>query len=393
MPFVGALRRNVLILAACQALMMSGSALIIATSALVGLALSKETIFATLPVACMFVGTLMVTFPASVLMKRIGRRAGFIIGLMVGFAGAMVATWAIVDHNFVAFAVGSFLIGILNGFGQYYRFAAADISGEAYRGRAISWVLAGGILAAFIGPNLANYSRDMLMGIPFAGSYASLLILYGLSILLVSQIQIAAPGEHERSGEQRPLAQIARQPKYLVAVIGAMIAYGVMNLVMTSTPLAMASHDHEFADMALVIQWHVLAMFAPSFFTGNLIARFGVTRIMSVGAILLLASILIGLSGISVFHFLFELVFLGLGWNFLFIGGTTLLTETYTAPEKAKAQGLNDLLVFGMVALTALSSGFLHEWVGWRALNYSVLPAVLLALGMVLWLGRRRQTD
>ena len=393
MPFVGALRRNVLILAVCQALMLSGSSLIVAASALVGLALSVEKVWATLPIACMYCGTLAVTFPASVLMKRIGRRGGFIIGLMVGFVGAMVATWAIVEHNFVAFAVGSFLIGNLNVFGQYYRFAAADLSGEAYRGRAISWVLAGGILAAFIGPNLANYSRDMLMGIPFAGSYASLLILYGLSILLVSQIQIAVPGEHERSGEQRPLAQIARQPKYLVAVIGAMIAYGVMNLVMTSTPLAMASHDHEFADTALVIQWHVLAMFAPSFFTGNLIARFGVTRIMSVGAILLLASILIGLGGISVFHFLFELVFLGLGWNFLFIGGTTLLTETYTAPEKAKAQGLNDLLVFGMVALTALSSGFLHEWVGWRVLNYSVLPAVLLALGMVLWLGRRRQTD
>ena len=393
MPFVGALRRNVLILAVCQALMLSGSSLIVAASALVGLALSVEKVWATLPIACMYCGTLAVTFPASVLMKRIGRRAGFIIGLMVGFVGAMVATWAIVEHNFFAFAVGSFLIGILNGFGQYYRFAAADISGEAYRGRAISWVLAGGILAAFIGPNLANYSRDMLMGIPFAGSYASLLILYGLSILLVSQIQIAVPGQHERSGEQRPLAQIARQPKYLVAVIGAMIAYGVMNLVMTSTPLAMASHDHEFADTALVIQWHVLAMFAPSFFTGNLIARFGVTRIMSVGAILLLASILIGLGGISVFHFLFELVFLGLGWNFLFIGGTTLLTETYTAPEKAKAQGLNDLLVFGMVALTALSSGFLHEWVGWRALKYSVLPAILLVLGMVLWLGRRRQAD
>jgi MFS family permease len=393
MPFVGALRRNVLILAVCQALMLSGSSLIVAASALVGLALSVEKVWATLPIACMYCGTLAVTFPASVLMKRIGRRGGFIIGLMVGFVGAMVATWAIVEHNFVAFAVGSFLIGILNGFGQYYRFAAADISGEAYRGRAISWVLAGGILAAFIGPNLANYSRDMLMGIPFAGSYASLLILYGLSVLLVSQIQIAVPGQHERSGEQRPLAQIARQPKYLVAVIGAMIAYGVMNLVMTSTPLAMASHDHEFSDTALVIQWHVLAMFAPSFFTGNLIARFGVTRIMSVGAILLLASILIGLGGISVFHFLFELVFLGLGWNFLFIGGTTLLTETYTAPEKAKAQGLNDLLVFGMVALTALSSGFLHEWVGWRALNYSVLPAILLVLGMVVWLGRRRQTD
>ena len=393
MPFVGALRRNVLILAVCQALMLSGSSLIVAASALVGLALSVEKVWATLPIACMYCGTLAVTFPASVLMKRIGRRGGFIIGLMVGFVGAMVATWAIVEHNFVAFAVGSFLIGILNGFGQYYRFAAADISGEAYRGRAISWVLAGGILAAFIGPNLANYSQDMLMGIPFAGCYVSLLILYGLSILLVSQIQIAVPGEHERSGEQRPLAQIARQPKYLVAVIGAMIAYAVMNLVMTSTPLAMASHDHEFSDMALVIQWHVLAMFAPSFFTGNLIARFGVTRIMSVGAILLLASILIGLGGISVFHFLFELVFLGLGWNFLFIGGTTLLTETYTAPEKAKAQGLNDLLVFGMVALTALSSGFLHEWVGWRALNYSVLPAILLVLGMVVWLGRRRQTD
>jgi predicted MFS family arabinose efflux permease len=391
MPFTGALRRNVLILSACQALLNSASTLIMTTSALIGFALADNKVWATVPVACMYGGSLLVTFPASVLMKAVGRRAGFLLGLVIGLAGAALATWAIVARDFAAFAAGSLLLGVSNGFGQYYRFAAADIGGTEYRSRAISWVLAGGVAAALIGPNLANYSRDILTGAPFAGSYASLLVLYGLSIVLVSQVQIPTPSGIERYGSQRPLIQIALQPTYLVAVTGAMIAYGVMNLVMTSTPLAMAGCGHAFSDTALVFQWHVLAMFAPSFVTGSLIQRFGVTRIMSVGALLLLASILTSLSGLEVGYFLVALVLLGLGWNFLFIGGTTLVTESYTASEKAKAQGLNDLLVFGTVALTAGSSGLLHQLVGWRALNIVVLPLVVLAFCMALWLSYHRR--
>jgi MFS family permease len=250
--------------------------------------------------------------------------------------------------------------------------------------------MVGGVVAAFLGPNIANWSRDVLFGVPFAGSYASLLILYGLSLVLIANLRIPMPDKEERSGSQRPLWQVATQPAFLVAAVGALLAYGVMNLLMTATPLAMVGNGHDFGDTVFVIQWHVVAMYGPSFFTGHLIQRFGVTRIMSIGAVMLAACVAINLSGLTVMHFWSALVLLGLGWNFLFVGGTTLLIETYTPAEKAKAQGLNDLLVFGTVAMSALASGFLHQLVGWTALNYLVLPAIALALGTTLWLDRRR---
>ena len=391
MSFSGALRRNVLILSACQALVLSGSCLIIATSALTGLSLAQNRLWATLPLSCMFVGTLLTTFPASLMMKRIGRRAGFMIGPLAGLVGAAVAIWAITERDFWLFCAGSFLIGVLNGVGYYYRFAAADISGSEYRSRAISWVLAGGVVAAFVGPNLAAFNRDLIAGFPFAGSYASLLVVYLLSILLASLLRIPPPTEAERYGAQRPLGKIARQPVFFVSVIGALIAYGVMNLVMTSTPLAMAGCGHSFSDTALVIEWHVLAMFLPSFFTGHLIVRFGVLRIMGVGVVLLFGSVAANLSGITVTHFVVGLTLLGLGWNFLFVGGTTLVTESYSPAEKAKTQGLNDLMIFGTVALTAAVSGVVHETAGWEMLNLLVLPFLLAALVLILWLSRARK--
>ena len=391
MSFSGALRRNVLILSACQALMLSGSSLIVATSALTGLSLATNSLWATVPLSCMYVGTLLTTFPASLLMKRIGRRGGFMIGPLAGLVGATIAIHAITERDFWLFCVGSFLIGMLNGVGHYYRFAAADISGSGYRSRAISWVLAGGVVAAFAGPNLAAFNRDLIVGFPFAGSYASLLILYSLLIILAALLRIPPPTEAERRGAQRPLSQIARQPVFFVPVIGALIAYGVMNLVMTSTPLAMAGCGHSFGDTAFVIEWHVLAMFLPSFFTGHLIVRFGVLRIMGVGVVLLFGSVAANLSGVTVTHFVVGLTLLGLGWNFLFVGGTTLVTESYSPAEKAKTQGLNDLMIFGTVALTAAVSGVVHETAGWEMLNLLVLPFLLAALALILWLSRARK--
>ncbi|MEK9785561.1 MAG: MFS transporter [Gammaproteobacteria bacterium] len=388
------LRRNVLILSGCQALMLSGSSLMIATSALIGFALSEDKLWATLPIGCLFLGTLLSTYPASMIMKRIGRRAGFMIGPIFGVAGAVLTLVAIMDQSFALFSAGSFLIGVLNGVGYYYRFAAADISDDVYRSRAISWVLVGGVLAAFIGPNLASFNRDLISGYPFAGSYASLIVVYALSVVLASRLDIPKPGTEERAGRQRSLWEIARQPTFLVAVVSAMVAYGVMNLVMTSTPLAMAGHNHSFSDTALVIQWHVIAMFTPSFFTGHLIARFGTLRVMAAGAIVLFASVAVALHGISVTHFVVALIFLGLGWNFLFIGATHLVTQSYVPAEKAKTQGLNDLLVFSTVALTALTSGMVHEIAGWEMLNELVLPAIGVALGAILLLGWfRRQSE
>lgn len=388
------LRRNVLILSGCQALMLSGSSLMIATSALIGFSLSEDKLWATLPIGCLFLGTLLSTYPASMIMKRIGRRAGFMIGPIFGVAGAVLTLVAIMDQSFALFSAGSFLIGVLNGVGYYYRFAAADISDDVYRSRAISWVLVGGVLAAFVGPNLASFNRDLISGYPFAGSYASLIVVYALSVVLASRLDIPKPGTEERAGRQRSLWEIARQPTFLVAVVSAMVAYGVMNLVMTSTPLAMAGHNHSFSDTALVIQWHVIAMFTPSFFTGHLIARFGTLRVMAAGAIVLFASVAVALHGISVTHFVVALIFLGLGWNFLFIGATHLVTQSYVPAEKAKTQGLNDLLVFSTVALTALTSGMVHEIAGWEMLNELVLPAIGVALGAILLLGWvRRQSE
>lgn len=388
------LRRNVLILSGCQALMLSGSSLMIATSALIGFSLAEDKLWATLPIGCLFLGTLLSTYPASMIMKRIGRRAGFMIGPIFGVAGAVLTLVAIMDQSFALFSAGSFLIGVLNGVGYYYRFAAADISDDVYRSRAISWVLVGGVLAAFIGPNLANFNRDLISGYPFAGSYASLIVVYALSIGLASRLDIPKPGAAERAGRQRSLWEIARQPTFLVAVVSAMVAYGVMNLVMTSTPLAMAGCNHSFSDTAVVIQWHVIAMFTPSFFTGHLIAQFGTLRVMAAGAIVLFASVAVALHGISVTHFVVALIFLGLGWNFLFIGATHLVTQSYVPAEKAKTQGLNDLLVFSTVALTALTSGMVHEIAGWEMLNKLVLPAIGVALGAILLLGWfRRQSE
>ena len=393
MSFSGALRRNVLLLSVCQALMLSGSSLIVATSALTGLSLASNSLWATVPLSCMYVGTLLTTFPASLMMKRIGRRAGFMIGPLAGLVGAAVAIHAITERDFWLFCAGSFLIGVLNGVGHYYRFAAADISGKVFRSRAISWVLAGGVVAAFVGPNLAAFNRDLIAGFPFAGSYASLLVVYSLSILLASFLRISPPTEVERHGSQRALKEIICQPVFFVPVAGALIAYGVMNLLMTSTPLAMAGCGHSFSDTAFVIEWHVLAMFLPSFFTGSLITRFGVLRIMGVGVLMLFASVAASLNGDSVAYFVAALVLLGLGWNFLFIGGTTLVTESYTSSEKAKTQGLNDLMIFGTVALTAGISGVVHEVAGWQMLNLLVLPFLLLALLLIIWFSRVRQSE
>jgi MFS family permease len=336
----------------------------------------------------MFVGSLSCAIPASLLMKRIGRRAGFSVGLVFALVGAVVATLGLLGNNFFLFCLGSLFIGIFNGFGQFYRFAAADAATETYRSRAISWVMAGGVIAAFVGPNLANWSQYLIAGTRFAGSYASLLVLYLISLSLIAWIRMPNPSVEERTQTGRPLSQIVKQPIFVVAALSAVAAYSVMNLIMTSTPLAMDGYGHHFEQTARVIQWHILGMYAPSFITGHLIRRFSCTRIMIVGTFLLALCVVVNLHGQSILHFWLALVLLGLGWNFLFIGGTTLVTEAYLPAEKAKTQGLNDFFVFGMVALTALTSGVLHQWLGWLTLNIVVVPMIVAALISVLWLDR-----
>lgn len=378
------MKRNVFILAICQALLVTTSSLLIASSALVGQQLANPAL-ATVPLGMQFLGMMSSTFPASLLMKHIGRRLGFMCGAVIGIGGGALATYAIFEHSFINFSLGCLMLGVFNGFGQFYRFAAADVATRDYRSRAISLVLAGGVVAAFAGPNLANLLRDTLT-VEFAGSYAAVIIIHGLALLLLTTLNIPPPSEEERTGKGRSLLAIASQPVYIVAVISAMIGYGVMNLVMAATPLAMDYYEHSFSSTAFVIQWHILGMFVPSFFTGHLIKRFGVLNIMSIGGVTLIGCVISSFSGVGFWHFWTGLVLLGIGWNFLFIGATNLLTETYQPAEKAKAQALNDFLVFGTVTVTAFSSGTLQHYFGWQMVNAGIIPLIVLVLAATTWL-------
>ena len=380
------MRRNVLLLAACQALLNSAASLILTTAALIGVALSPSTALVTLPLGLMFLAMMLAAMPASLLMRRIGRRAGFLLGALMGVSGGLLCAWGVHVGSFTAFCIGAVGLGVFNGVGQFYRFTAAEVATPAWRSRAISLVMAGGVVAAFVGPNLASFTRDLVAPAAFTGSFLALVALHGSSMLLLAFLRVPPPSFEESEGEGRPLARVARQPAFVVAVLGGMVSYGVMNLLMTSTPLAMAGCGFAFSDTAWVIQWHVLAMFAPSFVTGHVIRRLGAVNVVLAGGVMLLGCAVTNLLGVEMLNFWTALVLLGLGWNFMFIGSTTLLTECYRPAEKARAQGLNDLLVFGTVALTATSSGALHQTLGWSSLNAGVIPVIGLAVAAALWL-------
>jgi len=382
-------RRNVALLALGQALLVSTTSVVVATSSLVGSALAERPSWATVPLGVQFLAMMATAMPASLLMRRLGRRTGFVIGALCGLLGAGVAALAILAGSFLLFCAGSALLGVYVGFGQFYRFAAADVADQAHRSRAISLVLAGGVAAAFVGPNLARATAGLVPGATYAGSYAALVVLGVLAVGVLSRVRVPRPPPPAAGEHARRLSRVAAQPAYLVAVLCAVIAYGAMNVLMTSTPLAMSSFGLGFGAIALVIQGHVLGMFAPSFVTGRLIARFGVLEIMLAGAALIAACIAVNFSGQGRGHFVAALILLGVGWNFLFVGATTLLTTTYRGDEMARAQGLNDFLVFGTVAVTATSAGALQALLGWHTLNLWVLPFVLLAGAATLWLRAR----
>lgn len=370
---------------------MIGTSTMLAEAALVGHALATDKAFATVPLAAQQLAVMLTTFPASLLMKRIGRRAGFSVGAGFGIVGTVIATWAVFQGSFSLFVAGAALNGIYNGFALFYRFAAVDGANEAWKAKAISYVMAGGVLAAIVGPELAKLTKDLFAPVIFAGSFASLTVVAILALVLLQFLDIPMPSEAERRGAQRPLPEIMRQPVFIVAALGAMIGYGAMSFVMTATPLAMVACEHSFASAAFVIQWHVVAMFAPSFFTGQIIKRFGVLQVMTTGALLNAVCILVNLSGTAVWQFWIALVLLGLGWNFLFVGGTTLLTEAYRPTERAKVQAVNDFLVFGTVTMTSFSSGLAHHNWGWITINLSVVPFLAVIATAAIWLARRRQ--
>jgi MFS family permease len=382
-------RRNVVILALAQGLMMAGTSTLIAESALVGHMLAENKSLATLPLALQQLTVTAMTIPASLIMQRIGRRAGFTIGTLCGIAATLIATWGVIEASFPLFCAGVGLNGVYGAFGMYYRFAAVDGAG-AWRSRAISYVMAGGVIAAVLGPEIAKRTQHLLDPHLFAGSFAALAVVAFVALVMLQWLDIPRPVAAVGVGAGRPLAVIARQPTFIVAVLGGMISYGGMSLVMNATPLAMIACGHHFEDSALVIQLHVAAMFLPAFWTGRIIERVGVLQVMISGAVLLLAAALIDLSGLTVVHFSVALMLLGLGWNFLFVGATTLVTTTYRPEEKARVQALNDFLVFGSVGTAALLAGIIHEAWGWNAVNLLLVPFAVVSFAACWWLRARQ---
>jgi MFS family permease len=383
-----------MVLAACLALGMMASTIVMTTSALIGYSLAEDKELATLPLALQFTATMLTTIPASLLMRRIGRRAGLTIGALIGVCGALLAAHSIVAADFQLFAIASLPLGICNSFTHYYRFTAADTASEAFRPRAISLVMAGGVVSALLGPELAKASIDLLAPVLYAGCYLAIAGLLTLSALLLQAVRIPRLTAAQRADSGRPLGQILGQRSVVVAILSAAIGYAVMNLVMTSTPLAMTACGFAFGDAAFVIQWHALAMFAPSFVTGRLIGRFGAPRIILAGALLTGGAVATNLSSVALPAFWAGLVLLGLGWNFLYVGGAALLTAMHAPAERGKVQAANDFLVFAAVTASAFSSGYLHSHWGWPAVNLAVVPLVILvglvAVGTVLSAPRTR---
>jgi MFS family permease len=380
------LNKNVHLLFLLQALANTGTSLVVTTTALAAQTIATQKALVTLPFALQFVGTMVTTGPASLLMHRIGRRAGFTCASLMLMAAGLLAAFALMQRSFLLYCVAGAMIGCFNAFAMYYRFTAAEVTGEAMRARAISYVMAGGVVAALFGPNLAIWARDLLDPVQFAGSFVVLAGLALASIVALRFLDVPGLSPEERKAGGRPLAEIARQPVFIVAILGATIGYGAMSTVMTSTPLAMIDCGHSFGDTALVIQWHVVGMYAPAFFMGHLIHRFGVRQVMLLGVVLTLACVGINLLGIDVLHFWSALVLLGLGWSCLFIGATTLLTHAYRPAERAKVQAVNDTLVFGVVTVGSLGSGALESLIGWHAVNLAVLPGLFIVAVSIFWL-------
>jgi len=375
------------VLGISYALAQTGLILIMMVTALTGYRLAADPTLATLPLAAQFLGTMIATIPAAKLTTRAGARLGFSMGQLLGAAMAALAAVAVALGDFWLFVAASSGLGVHNAVWQQLRFAASDVVAPAHRARATSYLLIGGVAAALLGPWLATHTRNLLAPSAFAGSFVA---LSGLCLLnaVVLQAGRFSRSTHEAAPVQsRPLRIVARQPVFVVAVLSAAIGFGAMSLVMTATPLAVTARGFTFEDAAWLMQWHVLAMYVPSFFTGTLIERFGAARVISAGAGLDVITAVVNISGMSAGHFWLGLVCLGIAWNFMFVGGTSLLAEAHRPNEKSKVQGLNDFTIFGVVAAASLSSGTLYTTIGWTAVNGLVAVmavTVLVAVGLLV---------
>ena len=374
------MNRNVWILSLCQALLMTGNILLISVIGLIGKQIAPSPSMITLPVALQFLGLMAATIPASLISGKLGRKRGFSIGNLVGISGASLATFALSTQHFYLFCFATFLLGIGIGFGTLYRFAAIEVCEEDARHRAISISMAGGVLAAVLGPNLAIMSQQWSQDGLYIGAFASLIGLNVLALLILQTVQFPKLNLASKQVKSDPVSTMIKAPNFVGAVFAAMVAYAVMNILMTATPLAMIGCGFDFTKAAGVIEWHVLGMFVPAFFTGGLIEKFGAKRMILAGAVLFLFCIAINIHGESIWHFRSALVLLGVGWNFMFIAATGLFSQSYQAKNKSKAQALNEFVVFSCVSVTALLSGWLESTVGWQKLNIYVLPFILLVI-------------
>ena len=387
-------RRNVLVLATCQMLFGAGRTLLVATAALVAYSFAEQKGLATLPAALVVVGTAAASYPASMLMRRVGRRAGFITGALIGGAGGVVCMIGIVEADFWIFTIGNLIFGFFSGFAQLYRFAAADTASKEFRGTAISLVLAGGIVASVVGAEFAKLGHDLFDGASFLGSYLFLVASTLLSALVLMFLSIPPLTAAQAAQEQRPLGVIAMQPSFVAATAAVLIAHSVMAMLMTAAPLAMKHSEHHFEATAWVIMWHSLGMFGPAFVTGWLIRKAGEIPIVFAGFALQLVCVGVALSGEAVFDYWLSMLLLGIGWNFAFTGGTTLLAGAYTPAERNKAQGASNLIAYTFIAAGSLSSGALFHFFGWGWVNITALPALGLAVAIMLWFtlfGRARE--
>ena len=382
-------RRNVLILATCQMLFGSARSLLMATAPVVAYLMAEEKGLATLPTSLVIVGTALATIPAAMIMRRFGRRMGFVLGALVGAAGGVLCSYAVIRADLWLFAAGAFLFGLFCGFAQLYRFAATDVAAADYRSKAISLVLAGGVVAAFLGPEMAKVGKDMIGSAPFAGGYILLVAASFLTALVLMTLDIPRQTRAEREGPRRPLRQIMAQPVFIAATVAGAIAQGAMTLLMTATPIAMQQAHHDFDATALVIEWHIFAMFAPGFITGWMVMRFGEVRMIHAGIVLQLACIAVALSGYGVAEFWLANLLLGLGWCLTFTAATSLTTFAYTQAERDHVQGAANFIIYAFVALLSLLSGALVHYFGWRWVNIGAVPLLLLAVLVMLWYSAR----
>ena len=387
------MNKNLWLLALCQGLFLTNNVVFIAINGLVGLQLASYGWMATLPVMGYVVGGALSTGLVARTQRRWGRRVSFQIGLAVAVGSALLCAWAAFAHQFWLLCAATVVAGYYSANGQLYRFAAAELAPPAFREKAVSLVLAGGLLGAVAGPNLANHTRNLLAA-PFAGAYMALVLVGLLSMLLMAFVRFPAVAQAAggAASQGRPLGVLLREPAFFVATLGAALGYGVMNLLMAATPLAMQVCGYDFADAAFVLEWHVIGMFAPGFFTGHLIKRFGVLAVMGVGVLLNAACVAVALVGLEIAHFTVALTLLGVGWNFLFTGSTTLAMQAYRPEEKDRAQAAINFCVFATMALTSFASGALVTTQGWTLLNWgSLLPIGLTGAGLAWLAWRQRQ--